>query len=216
LSFSRHLMNVISKARGRIGLLYAKLPLQDLPLQLVKQVFDVFITPIFHYGLAMWISKCSHGAHQSLNAVWNKYLKRYLGIPPYVNNAIVYHITSTQPLTNTLKSIAPHKLGGLTFPQSFSGMSLSFIVNQDRQSQIFDPLSLIPSAFWLSKIVTVIPNTKYCRQRLMREIFDVGHFEICSNKKFHHKVEVTPYISTDFFIDTGNSWIMLKCHMSNI
>ena len=89
LSFTQHVMNIISKARARIGMLYSKLPIQNIPLTLVIQLFETYLSPIFHYGLPMWISNCSKAALQALDAVWTKYLKRYLGLPPYAMNNIV-------------------------------------------------------------------------------------------------------------------------------
>ena len=190
LSFTQHLQVTISKARARIGLLYAKLPIQDIPLHLVKQVFDTFIAPTFHYGLCLWINKCSIASMQSLDAVWSKYLKRYLGIPPYSNNSIVYHVTDSQPLSTTLKSLAPRRLGGLVFPECFSGMRLSFIQGTDDQNfTSFNPVPSIPTTYWMSRIVTSIPSNKFYRHRLMREVLDIPHYDICTNVNFHYKID---------------------------
>jgi len=65
LSFTRHCEATIAKARARIGLLFAKLPLKDLPLYLTIQVFQVYVAPLFHYGLNIWTSKVSNSALQS-------------------------------------------------------------------------------------------------------------------------------------------------------
>ena len=73
LSFSQHVQKIVSKARARIGLLFAKLPIQNIPFQLVVQLFDTYIAPLFHYGLCLWASNCSHSSLQALDAVWTKY-----------------------------------------------------------------------------------------------------------------------------------------------
>ena len=189
LSYTRHVETVISKARARIGLLFAKLPLVHLPLHLVLKVFSVYIAPLFHYGLPLYMSRVSGAAMQAIDSVFTKFLKRYLCIPPSANNAILLHVTSQQPLTNTLKRRAPHQTGGLIFPGSLSGMKLSFLENIDRDIEFYDPVPLIPSAFWNTRIVTSIPVNKFYRKRLMREIFDLHHMEICTNTTFHIRPE---------------------------
>jgi len=140
LSFTQHVMNIISKARARIGMLYSKLPIQNIPLTLVIQLFETYLSPIFHYGLPMWISNCSKAALQALDAVWTKYLKRYLGLPPYAMNNIVYLLTDTRPFSNTLKSIALQKVGGLVFPDCFSGLKLSFLTGAVMEQPSHNPI----------------------------------------------------------------------------
>ena len=189
LSFTQHLEAAISKARARIGLLFSKLPIQNIPLHLVIDLFNTYIAPIFHYGLVLWVSKCSQNSMQALDAVWSKYLKRYLGLPPHVNNATVYHITGTEPFSNSLKAIAPQRLGGLSFPECFSGMMISFINEQAPMQPPFDPIPQVPTTFWASRMIVAIPSTKYYRHRIMREIFDMPHFDLCSNSTFHNKIE---------------------------
>ena len=189
LSFTQHLEAAISKARARIGMLFAKLPIQNIPLHLVIKLFELYIAPIFHYGLILWISKCSQSSLRALDAVWTKYLKRYLGLPRYANNGVIYHITESQPLSNTLESIAPHKLGGLVFPQSFAGMKLSFISDKAISQSSFNPIPVIPTTFWVSRVVNCIPTMQHYRHRLMREIFDIAHLDICMTTSFHCKIE---------------------------
>ena len=185
LSFTRHLESVIAKARARIGLLFARLPLSHLPLHLAIKVFQVFVAPLFHYGLGLWLSSVSNAALQSLDSVWSKYLKRYLGLPPFTNNAMVMFITNSQPLSESLRCLAPHRTGGLTFPESLSGMQLSFLINNDLDVERYNPVPLIPTAFWSTRIIENIPANAFYRKRLMREVFDLDHKDICKNIKFH-------------------------------
>ena len=187
LSFSQHVQKIVSKARARIGLLFAKLPIQNIPFQLVVQLFDTYIAPLFHYGLCLWASNCSHSSLQALDAVWTKYLKRYLGLPPFANNSIVYHVTETLPLSYSLKVIAPQKVGGLVFPNCFSGLKLSFIPSIEDIPPMPDLNPTIPTTFWMSRMINVLPSTKYYRHRLMREITDFKHKDICTVTNFHIK-----------------------------
>ena len=156
----------------------------NLPLHLPIRVFQVFVAPLFHYGLALWTNQVSNAALQSLDSVWTKYLKRYLGLPPYVNNATVLFITNTQPLSESLRHLAPHRTGGLVFPESLSGMKLSFLVNNEFEER-YNPVPLIPTAFWSTRIIEMIPMNMFYRKRLMREVFDIEHKDLCTNSNFH-------------------------------
>ena len=187
LLFTQPVEALISKARARIGLLYAKLPIQDIPLRLVIRLFETYIAPSFHYGLPLWISRCSQASLQALDAVWTKFLKRYLGLPPYANNAIVLYISESRPLSESLKAIASQRLGGLVFPACFSGMKLSFITTA--QQTIYDPIPAIPTTFWMSRYIHSIPYTKFYRHKIMYEIFDIGHKHFCMNTNFHARPE---------------------------
>ena len=191
LSFTRHLEAIIAKARSRIGLLFARLPLKEIPLHLAIQVFQVYVAPIFHYGLSLWISKVSEAAIQALNSVWTKFLKRYLCVPAWSNNAMVYYITSEQPLTKTLRNRARSQYGGLTFPESLSGMKLSFLDNITLDATPYDPIPLLPTEFWSTRVIERIPINAFYRKKLMHEIFDLGHMNICTDNNFHVRAKDT-------------------------
>ena len=186
LSFTRHLEATIAKARARIGLIFAKLPLMHIPLHLVKEVWQIFIAPLFYYGLSLWISHVSQSSVQALDSLWTKFLKRYFCLPAWANNAMILFTAETQPFSKSLKMKAPQWLGGLSFPESFSGMRLSFLENIEQVStEEFNPIPLIPTPFWNSRIIVNIPMTMFYRKRLMHEIFDIKHMEICNNSTFH-------------------------------
>ena len=53
LSFSEHLHRLNLKARARIGVLYNRLPLKEVTLELALKVFDIYLLPIYRYGLLM-------------------------------------------------------------------------------------------------------------------------------------------------------------------
>ena len=126
LSFSKHANYISARAKSRIALLFSKLPLKYLPLPVVIAVFDTFILPMFLYGLPLWLHSCCQASRNSINAVFTRYLKRYLGIPMFSNNSIVHHITDTVPLINKLEHQAPTLLSSFTFPNCLSGLQLSF------------------------------------------------------------------------------------------
>jgi len=99
LSFSSHLQACASKAKARISYLYLKLPLLEMPLDLVIQIFNTYILQIFMYCAPIWVSRVtSKNAIQQLNAVFSNFIKRYLGLPKYVSNSAVHYYCGTWPL----------------------------------------------------------------------------------------------------------------------
>ena len=184
LSFSQHGHNINSKARSRCGVLFTRLPLQDLPLETVLALFETFVLPIYTYGLPLWLSNCSNSTLQSIDATFSKFLKRYLQVPLHSNNKIINFLTSTIPLSQKLKYLSPHTISSLTFPQEMHGHCLSFLqnINQDIMPHVWES---IPSEFWTSRIVTSIPSNPKLRRRLCREVLDTEHYVLCSTSNFH-------------------------------
>jgi len=185
LSFSQHGRNINSKARAKCGLLFSKLPLQNLPLDIVLELFKVFILPSYTYGLALWSSNCSKSVFQSIDATFTKYLKRYLQIPTHSNNAIVHFLTSTTPLSEKLKYLAPHTIGSITFPNEMHGHKVSFFQCENVIFESATTLESIPTEFWLSRNLHTIPARQNLRKRLCRDVLDADHFLICKTSSFH-------------------------------
>ena len=183
LTFTPHLLTQISKARSRIGQLFARLPLMNLPLETLLRVFEMFATPIFLYGLPLWISNCSIGSRKSLDALFTKFVKRYLGLRPWANNAIVHYITGTMPFSIYLQLKSSNMTGSFVFPNCLSGLKLSFL--EHSQIENYWPIPQIPSTFWLSKMFSVIPSAPFYRKKLIAEIFDLQHTDLCQTTTFH-------------------------------
>jgi len=190
LSFSQHANNINAKARSKCGLLFSQLPIHNIPLNLVLDLFDSFILPIFSYGLPIWHNSCSNAAIQAINSTFTKFLKRYLQIPLHSNNSLVHFITSTVPLSVRLRTMVPNMTGSLSFPECLHGHKLSFISpHHDPPNSIElasqELLTSIPSSFWLSKTYHSIPSNKKSRRTLCRELFHSEHFKICKSSSFH-------------------------------
>ena len=172
LSFTKHAQNITSKARSKCGLLFARLPISNLPLNLVIDLFSIFILPIFLYGLPLWFENCSTASLQSIDATLTKYLKRYLLVPAHSNNATIHFLTSTLPLSKNLRRAAPNAIRSLTFPSILHGHRLSFFPNSSQElNDTDDRLEILersPSTFWLSRIPFSIPLYPQARKRLFR------------------------------------------------
>ena len=90
LSFSKHIQALNTKAKARIGLMFSRLPLAQLSLKRLAQLFEIYVLPIYLYGAALWMSRVARNNLDEMDAVWTRYLKRYLSIPLQSNNAITY------------------------------------------------------------------------------------------------------------------------------
>ena len=186
-TFSPHLLGQISKARSRIGQLFSSLPLMQLPISTILQIFEIYVTPLFLYGLPLWLSNCSNSAIQSLDSLFTKFIKRYLFLKPWTNNATIHFISQTSPLSNSLISRSSNMTNGLVFPPSLSGLQLKILASH-KQIEPYNPVPDIPSSFWLSKIFHSLPSSPFYRKKLMKEIFDTGHLDICKNSSFHARI----------------------------
>ena len=105
-------------------------------------------------------------------------------MPYHSNNAITHFLTNTCPLMTTLENMAPHCLNALTFPTEMNGHQLSFLKTLP-QTLPFNPIPLIPSYFWHSKIFHTLPSNFRYRKVLCSELFDLDHKTYCSTEEFH-------------------------------
>jgi len=188
LSFSSHLSNITAKANSRCGTLMTKLPLWDLPLDLVGRVYDCYVLPLFRYGLPLWLSSLSTAAKDSANSSFTKFLKSYLGVPFHVNNAITHFLTNTCPLLSRLEVLLPACLGAFTFPPELTGYQLSFLQNP-LSTEPYNPIPLIPTFFWHSPIFDTLPASAFHRKTLCKILYDLDHSTFCDKQFFHVDIE---------------------------
>ena len=184
LRFTSHLESLNAKAASKCGYLLSKLKPLDVPTNVILQLFNCYVLPTYRYGLALWLGKCSENSIAAMNAVFTKFLKRYLSLPYYANNAICYHVTNSQPLLSTLESLLPSSFSSLRFPQLLNGLKLTMNENKFPENA-YNPIPNIPTYFWRSKCFVALPTYSRSRRELCREIFDINHFVTCSIDKFH-------------------------------
>ena len=188
LSFSSHLQTLVMKANTRIGILYSRLELQKMPVEVLRKVFACYVLPVFEYGLVLWITgKFSSSAEQSVNVVFSKFWKRYLNLPQSTNNAMVYFLTETMPLMSILREISKHRTGSIYLPCCLNGVQLTFYKNltafDDEETDY--SLSNVPSYFWRSRTIWKLPASQRYRKKLCREVCDSNHHESCQTTTFH-------------------------------
>jgi len=209
LRFTQHLELLNTKASSKCGLLLSKIYTYDLPLHVVLALFNCYILPTYRYGLNLWLGRTSQNSIESANAVFTKYLKRYLGIPFHSNNSITHFITNTEPLSIILKNLYPQSFNSLSFPTCLNGLQLSRTITLPVN---YNPLPHIPSYFWRSKYPGTLPIYSRSRKVMCEEIYDVTHYDICINPSFHlldtncicmacGDVAMWPHIITSIFVN---------------
>ena len=76
LSFSKHAIEQAKKAPSRIGFLYSKLEFRRFSLELVLEIFMVYISLILPYGLVVFWDSVSKPAKKKDKCNFNEVLKK--------------------------------------------------------------------------------------------------------------------------------------------
>ena len=195
LASGQHIQHILSKCNQRIGFLFAKLPLKNIPLPVALNIFDTYVLPIITYALSLWFPKPkarrtqpqkldAKDAKERLNALFTKFLKRYLGIPYATYNGLVHYITGTIPLWNTLKTKVEKFFYKISYPPCLDGVRFS-PPNQEECSP-YVAVEHIPSFFWMSPVINLpLPINQDVRRALLYDSFDLHHRKMCAEIKHH-------------------------------
>ena len=186
LSWTNHVKRMVSKARARIGYMYANLPIREVPLDMAINLFKIYILGLFQFGLPIWRTKCATAAWDQLDATFTKYLKRYLGVPRYACNAITYHLTGSIPFSTFMKRRISQSISVLRFPGEFHGMMLPCLIYPNSlEDEEYNNNERVPSWFWLSRSFEKLPTNGRYRSMLCKDLFDHRHQDLCRNDCFH-------------------------------
>ena len=183
LSWTKHVDSIISKCQSKIGVLYSKLRLKEMPISVLFDAFNTYILPVITYGIPIWLPNLCKSAEKKLNSLYTKYLKRYLGVPYSLYNSIVHFLTSSCPLTEILKSKLLKSALKINYPRVFEGTVIDL---PDDYLSNYNPVSKIPSWFWMSvPIHDHLPINPDARRALLYSVLDLVHPHICKRSDFH-------------------------------
>ena len=185
LSYSLHAANLCNKAEARIGLLFHRLPLHNLPIQSVISVFNLYVLPIFRYGLFLWFPFCSASSRERINSVFTKFLKRYLRIPKHSENALTHLITNTQPLSVTLTNLLQSSYSSLILPDLFSGFRPSIVDHLPCSILNYNASDLISPHYRQAPLPTFLATNPSRRHKVLSYTFDSIHYSYCNSSLFH-------------------------------
>ena len=183
LSSTKHVTHILSKCKAKIGYLFPTLNLKELPLNVVIDVFNTYVLPIITYGLSVWLPGTSQSSLTKLNALYSKFLKRYLGIPYSANNAIVYFLCNACPLSHILERLHLKAALKVSYPREIQQFQITL---PEEKTDKYNPIPDIPSYFWLSLSLNgSLPLNPESRRALLYVAMDLVHHHICKNKEFH-------------------------------
>ena len=160
LSAHKHVLHVVSKCNTRTGYLFSK-----LPLVIVIDIFNIYVLPIATYCSPTWLPLLKSNADRNrINALFTKFLKRYLGIPYGSRNAIVHFLTNTIPMFNILERKAHNLQWKVNYPPSIEGTRFE----PPDISPEYLSYREIPSYFWASEILKKnLPTNPEARRALL-------------------------------------------------
>lgn len=183
LASGQHVKHVISKCNQRIGYLFAKLPLREVPMAVVIDIFNTYVLPIALYALPIWYPNLREDGKKSLNAVFTKFLKRYLGLPWGTRNGLVHYVTGTSPMCHYLQSNVSKYFYNLVYPSCMNGVLLT---PPPQSSSTYCSVEHVPSYFWMSRVISYpLPNNFEVRRALLYDSFDLHHHRLCPRKEHH-------------------------------
>ena len=185
LSSGQHLQHILSKCKQRIGFLFAKLPLKNIPLPVALSIFDTYVLSIITYALSLWFPKAmlDSNKREKLDALFTKFLKRYLGVPYPTYNALVHFVTGTIPLCRTLETKVEKSFYRISYPPCMDGVQFPVPNLECFQYSVVEH---IPSFFWMSPVINFpLPNNQDVRRALLYDSFDLHHRKMCAEIKHH-------------------------------
>ena len=135
----------------------------------------------------------------------NKYLKRYLQIPPFTNNEITHFLCGTVPLTKTLFENSTKSLQTINLSIPIPGNQLKLVREKVSREDDYHPSDLIPNEVLARISMTPnLPCNKIYRKKLAQEIYNLNHRDICKRKEFHVKPDPTSCICN--FCNNPMNW----------
>jgi hypothetical protein len=186
LAAGKHIEHIVSKCHGTIGILFSRIPIKSVPLTVALNLFNVYVLPIITYALPVWFHKSSEEGRKKLNAIFTKFMKRYLGVPYSTYNAIVHYITGTVPLCNFLQDRAMKDFFKTSFPSSLEGTHFTPPTELEELKE-YNAYEKIPQFFRDSGVQEnfQLPTNPDTRRALLYDMIDLFHHHVCYDELFH-------------------------------
>ena len=198
LTFTKHLEGIIARAKSRIGVVFANSPVKEVNLDLAKQLFQCYVQPILEYCMIIWTANYANSMEERLDVVQMVYFKRYCGLHPKTRNALVYFLTETAPLSETLQLKAMNQKEQIksTFDLNIEEFLLVKERNRSPPNVLYSEniVEKIPSKFWCHEAFVQLPSSFKYRRNLCVRIVDGYHRNNCQRlvenpKDFHLESE---------------------------
>lgn len=196
LTYSKHVENLIVKAKSKIGVIFARTPIKDVDIELAMKLFECYVQPIFEFNMIIWTSNYAKSLDERINVVLMSLLKRYCQFHPKTRNSLLYFITGTKPLSQTLHERAITQKDQLTQLNEGLGLDLDdLLIIKERQRtppEAYEIIKQIPSEFWWQNIKFVkLPANSINRRKLSVKLVDGEHRTNCIRTHFHLESDIT-------------------------
>ena len=189
LTFTKHVKSLITRAKGKISVIFARTPINEVNLDLAMKLFRCYVQPVFEFNMIIWTTNYANKLNESINAVFKGFLKRYCNIHPKTKSSLVYHVTETVPFTQTLHERALTQKDQLEQLNKAFGLNLEELrLVKDRSlPEPYPMIELIPTEFWMHKCFVHLPSKRKYRRDLCVKIVDGDHRRKCtrSEEDFH-------------------------------
>jgi hypothetical protein len=183
LASGEHVKHVISKCNQRIGFLFAKLPMKDIPISVALDIFRTYVAPIAQYALPLWFPRATTEAKKRLDSLYTKFLKRWLGVPYATYNGLVHYVTGTEPFTHFLGTRVLKSFLKISYPVCMNGVRLD-APNCDAPQ--YNAVEHVPSFFWYNPNLELpLPKSPEVRRAVLYDHFDLHHRKICNIYEHH-------------------------------
>ena len=202
LVYSANVKSMITKAKAKIGMLFAKTPVNEVSLELAKGLFNCYVLPIFEFGMIIWTSDYCKSLDNSIDAVYLNFLKRYMGVHPKTRNSLIYHITNTSPLSNTMLEKNKKQEQNIVISEDINISELLLLTDRSRTTpEKYVASENIPRTFYQNKPnYEKLPARKTYRTNLCIKLVDGHHRKICEN-----------YTNNNFRLDSKQTCICKLC-----
>lgn len=175
LSSAKHVDRIVAKCNARMGFLFSQLPLRKIPLPVAISVFNTYILPIVTYALPAWYPRVPATSKRKLDVIYNKFVKRYLGVPYSANTAITYYMTGAQRLINVLEHAHERLFLSCKYPPSMTGLTFPPPIITEH------PSPPLPEYFNSCPITLTndLPVLPFPRRALAYDFLDLFHGHMC-------------------------------------
>ena len=134
------------------------------------------------------VSRVTEEMRKRVNAIFSKFLKRYLGLPYGTHNSLVHYVTGTVPLCSSLETKVGNFFLNIQYPSCMDGIRLQ--VPRETFTE-YVTVEHIPTFFWLTPPIQFpLPNNPELRRAILYDHFDLHHRLMCEESD-HHTPAVT-------------------------
>ena len=166
---------------------------------MVVRIFLVYILPSLEYAIPIWMgSDPIKSAVERLNAVFNRYLKRYLWVPYTSCNHFTHFNCQTSPIFELLIQHAQERALDLYVPFCLSGAQLTFVNTIPKVKPYIPLYELVPQPSGEQEQFTKFLSILFTEGKFSLKCLTLSTIKIVITKSFTDiliiKIVFVPYV----------------------